>query len=146
MKSKTFFIATLALLSLVFAAGHLAAQDADFKVIAHSTNPESSMSRQDLSRIFLKKTTKWPDGRKATPVDLPAGSATRASFSKAVHKKSVDAIKAYWKQMLFSGREVPPSERASVQDVVDYVQSTPGAVGYVSSTAAVDKCKVLAVR
>ncbi len=146
MKSKTFFIATLALLALLVGADPLAAQDAGYKVIVHSTNPASSMSRGDLSKIFLKRTTKWSDGRTATPVDLPESSGTRASFSKAVHNKSVDAIKAYWHKMVFSGRAVPPAQRSSVREIVDYVQSNPGAVGYVPSSAAVGNCTVLAVR
>lgn len=146
MKRKTFFIATLALLGLLLGAGHLAAQDSGFKVIVHSTNPASSMSAGDLSKIFLKKTTNWSDGRTATPVDLPERSGTRASFSRAVHDKSAEAIKAYWQQMVFSGRGVPPPQKASVREIVDYVQSNPGAVAYVPSGASVGSCKVLAVR
>ena len=146
MKSKTFFIVTLALLGLVVGAGHLAAQDAGFKVIVHSTNPASTMSEGDLSKIFLKRTTKWSDGRSASPVDLPERSGTRASFSKAVHNKSVDAVKAYWQQMVFSGRGVPPPQKASVREIVAYVQSNPGAVGYVPSGTSVGNCKVLSVR
>ena len=145
MRRQTFFIATVALLGLFVGAGHLVAQDSGYKVIVHSTNPASSMSRGDLSKIFLKKTTKWSDGRPATPVDLPESSGTRASFSKAVHNKSADAVKAYWQQMVFSGRGVPPTQKASVREIVDYVQSNPGAVGYVPSGASVGDCQVLAV-
>ena len=145
MKSPTFFIATLALLSLVLGAGSVMAQDG-YTVIVHSTNPSSSMSRRDLSKIFLKRTTKWSDGRTATPVDLAPDSGTRASFSKRVHNKSVDTIKAYWQRMVFSGRAVPPPERASAREIVDYVQSNPGAVGYVPAGASVGDCKVLSVR
>ena len=146
MKSKTFLIVTLALLSLLVGAGQLAAQDSGFKVIVHSTNPAASMSPGDLSKIFLKRTTKWSDGRTATPLDLPESSGTRASFSKAVHNKSVDAIKAYWQQMVFSGRAVPPAQRASVREIVDYVESNPGAVGYLPAGASVGNCKVLSIR
>ena len=146
MKIKTFFIVTLALLGLVVGAGQLAAQDSGFKVIVHSTNPASAMSRGDLSKIFLKRTTKWSDGRAATPLDLPESSGTRARFSRAVHNKSVDAIKAYWQQMVFSGRGVPPAQRASVQEIVNYVQSNPGAVGYVPAGSSVGNCKVLSIR
>ena len=146
MKIKTFFIAILALLGLLVGAGHLAAEDSAHKIIVHSTNPASSISRGDLSKIFLKKKTKWSDGRSANPVDLLEGSGTRASFSREVHNKSVDAIKAYWQHMVFTGRAVPPPLRVTVEEIVDYVQSNPGAVGYVPSDASVGNCKVLSVR
>ena len=106
----------------------------------------SSMSAGDLSKIFLKKTRKWADGRAAGPVDLPEGSGTRAGFSQSVHGKKVAAIKAYWQQMVFSGRATPPPERASVQEIVAYVQTNPGAVGYVPPDTSVGTCKVLQVR
>ena len=119
---------------------------ADFKVIVHRSNPASSMNKDELSRLFLKKTTKWTDGRAAQPVDLPNGSSTRSSFSKSVHGKSVDAVEAYWQRLVFSGRAVPPSKKASAADIVKFVQTTPGAVGYVPSDASVGNCKVLIVR
>jgi ABC-type phosphate transport system substrate-binding protein len=146
MKSTTLFISVLGLLALLVGAGHLAAQDSGYKIIVHSTNPASSMSRGDISKIFLKQTTKWSDGRTATPLDLPESSATRARFTKEVHNKSVDAIKAFWQQKVFSGRAVPPLQKGSVEEIVSYVESNPGAVGYVPSNASIGNCKVLSVR
>ena len=42
-----------------------------------------------------------------------------------------EPVKAYWQQMIFSGREVPPPEKASAKDVVAFVSANRGGVGYV---------------
>ena len=42
------------------------------------------------------------------------------------------AIVAFWQQQIFSGRDVPPAEKASEKDVIAYVKDHEGAVGYVS--------------
>jgi hypothetical protein len=62
-----------------------------------------------------------------------------------VLKRSVQAVKTYWQQRIFSGRGVPPPELESDDAVVRYVENNPGALGYISGTAALGKTKVLAV-
>jgi hypothetical protein len=52
-----------------------------------------------------------------------------------VHGKSVTAIKTYWQQQVFSGRDVPPVERPGDAEVVAYVRENVNAIGYVSAGA-----------
>lgn len=111
----------------------LHAQSAAFRVVVHSANPSSSLARADLARLFLKKTSAWPDGRAAAPVDLGENAPARRAFSKTVLERDVSAVRAYWQQQIFSGRGVPPVEKGSDADVLAYVRANPGAVGYVSA-------------
>ena len=69
----------------------------------------------------------------------------RGSFSKAIHGKSVSAVKAYWQQRVFSGRDVPPLEKDSDASVVNYVRNNPGAIGYVSENADVRGVRVIVI-
>ena len=55
------------------------------------------------------------------------------------------AVKSYWNQQIFSGRDVPPVEKKSDAEVLTFVRSTPGAIGYVSDAAAVDGVRVVTV-
>ena len=114
-----------------------------FKIIAHQDVTVDSMSKADLARMFTKKVTSWHDGKKVKPVDQPSRSAARSAFTRAVHGKSVAAIRSYWQQRIFSGRGVPPPERLSDAQVLSYVMSQPGAVGYVSSNVDIGGAKVL---
>ena len=110
-----------------------AAQNGGFVVVVNASNPTGSISRSDLSKIFTKKTRAWPSGAAALPVDLAAGSTVRDAFTEKVHGKSTRAIGSYWQQQIFSGREVPPPERKSDDEVLDYVRTNAGGVGYVAA-------------
>lgn len=115
-----------------------------FKIIVHASNPVASLGKEQVSKLFLKKVTRWESGQKVAAVDLSESSALREHFSKTVLGKSVTAVKAYWQQEIYSGREVPPPEKASDSQVLAYVKANPNAIGYVSaSTPVVDGVRVV---
>jgi hypothetical protein len=70
----------------------------------------------------------------------------RKRFSEAVLKRSVGAVRSYWQQRIFSGRDVPPPEVDSDEAVMAYVARYPGAIGYVSGTTKLVGVKELALR
>jgi len=107
-----------------------------FVVIVNAGNRVSALTIQEVSDLLLKKTAVWPDGAKTEPVDLADPSAARDSFSSRVHHKSVAAVKAYWQKMIFSGRDVPPPEKATPDEVVVFVRAHPGGIGYVPAGTA----------
>lgn len=105
-----------------------------FRVIAHAGAPFVS-DRRFLADAFLKKVTMWPDGSKIHPIDLPRSSPVRESFSGQVLGRTVTAVGHYWRQIIFSGRGVPPPELRSDDEVLRFVMRQPGAIGYVSEHA-----------
>lgn len=121
-----------------------AAEDA-YKVVVHRSNPADSISRRQLSELFLKTVTHWPSGRAVQPVELRGEPEARAQFARQVLGKSLSALRSYWNKAIFSGREVPPVEMPSDEDVISYVRSNEGAVGVVSGSASTARTKVLAV-
>jgi ABC-type phosphate transport system substrate-binding protein len=114
------------------------------QVIVHPDVPVATLTRAELSDLFLKKTTRWPDGRAAVPVE-PADKALRSRFAEAVHRRSAMAVRTYWNQLIFSGRELPPAEKRGDAAVAAFVRDTPGSVGYVSAAADVAGVKVVTV-
>jgi ABC-type phosphate transport system substrate-binding protein len=111
----------------------------------HPSNPATQISRLKIGEIFLKKEKRWPDGQPAVPVEPPGKSSVRQRFDQEIFGKPVIAISAYWQQMIFGGKGVPPPEKSSDADVVAFVRETPGAVGYVASSADVSGVRVVAV-
>jgi ABC-type phosphate transport system substrate-binding protein len=103
-----------------------------YKIIINTSNPISEISREKLSKIFLKKIKRWEDGKEIHPVDLIHESPIRRRFSKEVHERSVSKVKAYWQLQLFSGRDIPPPQLDYEKDVMVYVNADPGAIGYLS--------------
>src|SRR5712691_4658256 len=109
-----------------------AAESEGFRVIVHADNGVSSLTRDRLSKLFLKKVTNWEDGQAVLVVELAESSPVREAFSKQVHGRSLAAVRAYWQQKIYSGADVPPSQVGSDAEVVAYVRSHPAAIGYVS--------------
>jgi ABC-type phosphate transport system substrate-binding protein len=136
---KTLLVALL----LALAALPAAADDA-FKVVVHPSNPADALPREQVSNLFLKKVTRWPGGQPVVPVEVGA-ERVREPFSDAVHRKSLGAVKAYWNKLVFTGREVPPVEKSSDDEVIAFVRQNPGAVGVVSAAGAAAGVKVLRV-
>ena len=135
-----------ALAALTFLLWTGAAEGAQFKVIANRAVKSDSLTRQQVSDLFLKKTTKWADGTAVAAVDLPDSSAVREAFSKEIHGRPASAVKSYWNKQIFSGRDLPPLEKKTDAEVVAYVRTTAGAIGYVAESAVTDGVSVVTVR
>lgn len=136
-----------ALLLILFAPSALAGEEA-YRIIVHPELGIASVERTFLRDAFLKKRTRWPGGgdELIRPVDHDPDSAARRKFSQDILGRSVPAVKSYWQQVIFTGRDVPPPELDTEALIVSYVQSHPGAVGYVSGKADVTGVKVVAVK
>ncbi|WP_017460335.1 hypothetical protein [Dyella ginsengisoli] len=114
----------------------------DVIVSAHSN--ASSMSKDDVSALYLGRTQNLPGGGKAKLYDLPDGNAGRDAFYTAATGKSASQVKAVWSRLVFSGRAVPPTEVHDDAAMVKAVAADPQAVGYVASGAANGSVKVVA--
>jgi ABC-type phosphate transport system substrate-binding protein len=116
-----------------------------FKVVVHKDNPARGLQKAKIAMMFMKMTAKWESGAMIEPVDLPAASPVRAAFTAAVHGRDVEAVRAAWQRAIFSGRGEPPPEKASDDEVIAFIATHPGGIGYVSESAATDKVKKLDV-
>ncbi len=105
-----------------------------FQLVIHATNPTVTLSRSAVGKMFLGNIERWPDGREVSPIDCSASSQTRIQFSRTIHGRSVTSITSYWQRRLFSGTGTPPPLAASDREVLAFVRSRPGAIGYVSGT------------
>jgi hypothetical protein len=117
-----------------------------FRLITNTQNPTTAVERRFVADAFLKKVTRWGDGETIRPVDLTSEAPTRIRFCDEILKRSVSAVKSFWQQVVFSGRDVPPPELDSVDEVIAYVQRFRGAVGYVSGAANVEHVRVLVLK
>jgi hypothetical protein len=147
---RSFSIALFVFLTLAAFRAPSYAQRAErpavpYQIIVHPSNAASAVGRRFLEDAFLKKVTMWPSGQVILPADLGPNSRVRRQFTEDVLKRSVLAVRAYWQQRIFSGRDLPPPEFDSDDDVVKYVLRREGTIGYVSGAAHLNGCKVLTV-
>ena len=137
MRTLTVVLAGLALsLGSMTSAPRLEAQNAmPFIVVVHESNPTTSISRDELSRIFLKKITVWRTKRPVTVVDQRESAKVREQFTRTVHRREVSSVASFWQQQIFAGRAVPPAQRTNDADVMLFVANNPDAIGYVNAGA-----------
>ena len=138
-------IASVVLLGSFGGAAALAGET-EFRVIVDPESSTTTATRELLTEAFLKKNTRWPDGETIRPVDQRSDSAVRRAFSEGILRRSVSAVRSYWQQRIFSGRDVPPPELDSDDAVVRYVTEHRGAVGYVSASTRTGETKVVTVK
>jgi ABC-type phosphate transport system substrate-binding protein len=113
-------------------AAPVASADATFRVIVHPQVKGSQIPRASLTSIFLKQAPKWGDGSPVTPVDQSVCSPVRKAFSSDVLQQGLVEVQIYWQRRMGAG-VTPPPVKSSDEEIVSFVASTPGAIGYVSS-------------
>ena len=130
MKSR--LAATLVLIALAGLRPAVAAES--FKVIVNSRMTGRTVSRETLAQVYLGKVERWGDGKPIAAIDLSTTSPVRAAFSQSVLGMSVVAVRMYWTRTMVSDH-FPPTVRPTDEDVIAFVGSRTGAVGYVSADA-----------
>jgi ABC-type phosphate transport system substrate-binding protein len=147
---RALLLSLLAALTTLCATGlgqqRPAPQAPAFQVIVNPGNDAAALDRTFVEDAFLKKITTWPSGAVIRPVDLAPDSPVRRAFSHDVLNRSVDAVKGYWQQRIFSGRDVPPPEFGTDEEIISYVLKHDGGIGYVSATAKLNGCRVVVIR
>jgi hypothetical protein len=125
MRSYLFvFFAMLALLASPPASAELV-------VVINAGSGIERLSRDEVINIFLGRYRQLPSGIAALPVDHPPASPMKAQFYRKLVNKDIAEINTYWARLTFSGKTSPPRQAASAAEVLDYLASTRGAIGYI---------------
>ncbi len=115
------------LLALVSAAGEASASDG--VVIIGNANLRQ-LDANTVARIYTGKVIEV-DGVAVTAVNASSGSPVRNRFLQAYLKQDEDKYTAYWTVRRYIGKGASPRELTRSADVINFVNSTPGAIGYI---------------
>ena len=132
----------LPLVGLVLTLGASAAA-AEVVAVVSANGPVVSLSKNQVTDIFLGKTSRFPDGTPAVPIDQIEGSAARDEFYSTFAGKSPAQLKAHWSKIIFTGRGQPPMAVSNSIEVKKHVVETPNAIGYIEKTLMDGSVKVL---
>ena len=136
----------LTIFIFLFLAGLIIAQSAqEYKIVVHNDNTKTQMTSKEIESILLKKLTQWDDGTKIIPVDQVSDSPVRERFTETIFNRSISAIKAYWQKQIFTGKATPPVEKSNDQDVLEYIKTNPGAIGYISVSSITSGAKTISI-
>lgn len=116
---------------------------AEIVVIANKQMPISSLSQQEIYRIYMGKMKFLPNGVKVIPVDQQPGSAAREQFYAKIIQKSETDIKSYWSRVIFTGQGYPPIQETDDQSVKELVAKNLNCIGYINKASLDDSVRIV---
>jgi ABC-type phosphate transport system substrate-binding protein len=119
---------------------------AEVVAVVSAQNPVATLSKDQAVDIFLGKSSRFPDGTPAVPIDQVEGSAARDEFYQKFAGKSPAQVKAHWSKIIFTGRGRPPMDVANGSEVKKRIVDNPNAIGYITAEMVDKSVKVLPVK
>lgn len=123
----------------------LAAQSALAEVVpvVWAKSDVDGLNNNQVMDIFLGKTSRFPNGQLAVPIDQAEGSAIRDAFYMQFASKSAAQLKAYWSKIIFTGKGQPPKEVSPSEKVKRVLVDNPHLIGYIDSSEVDANVKVV---
>ena len=121
-------LARTLILALATALGELQAADG-VVVIGHATLRQLDL--ETIEKIYTGKLIQIGNIF-VVAVNADAGSAVRERFLRVFLKQDEGRYTGYWRVRRSIGQGKPPREMSRSIDVINFVNATPGAIGYIS--------------
>lgn len=132
-------------LSLLLAVGpHARAQE--IVAVVSAKSPVTALNAGQVADIFLGKTSRFPNGTQAIPIDMLEDSPERDRFYAQYTGKSPAQVKAHWSKIIFTGRGQPPRQAATSNQAKKMISDNPNAIGYIDLSQVDNSVRVLAAR
>jgi ABC-type phosphate transport system substrate-binding protein len=126
-----------------FALASFSAAAADLVVIASANSGVSQLTKEQVSEIFLGKSSSLPGGGKAVLIDQPDSSPLRDAFYSKVTGKSASQVKSTWAKLSFTGKGIPPTEGSGNDDIKRQVAGNKNMLGYLDKSAVDGSVKII---
>lgn len=105
----------------------------------------AGIGKGDLVDIYTGAANTFPDGSPVVPVLLKSGPA-QDGFLKNYIGKGEAAVRGAWMRLVFAGKATMPKTLDTDADVIHYVASTAGAIGYIAAPPDDPHVKILTVK
>jgi hypothetical protein len=115
-------------------------------VVVSAASTVTEISRLQLFDLYMGRSTRFPNGSPAVPIDLRSGSPGRTVFSDIYLGRSEAQMKAHWSKIVFTGRGRPPAEVASGEELRDLLARDPKAIGYLDRRLVDARLRIVSVR
>ena len=116
---------------------------AELVVVVNARCGVAAMTRNEVVNIFFGRSRQFFNGVEAQPVDMSDSHPDRARFYSALIGKDVSDVNAYWSRQVFSGRAQPPAKVGTPEEVLKWVASHPGGIGFLELSKADARVRVV---
>jgi len=131
------------ILSVILLLSSTLAHSESIVVITSAASSVSKLDKEQVANLFLGKSSSYPDGSAAVPIEQTDGSAAHEEFHKTVTEKSASQLKSYWSKMIFSGKGTAPKEAASNSVLLKLLAGNPAMIAYIDKNAVDKSVKVV---
>jgi ABC-type phosphate transport system substrate-binding protein len=100
-------------------------------VIGHPT--VKRLDTNTVARIYTGRVIEV-DGVPITAINAKAGTPIRNRFLQTFLNQDEDKYTAYWTVRRYIGKGASPREMNQSSEIIQFVTSTPGAIGYIDET------------
>lgn len=121
----------------------LAQASKDVVVVVNKSSPVDNMSRSEVIDLFMGKFVAFPDGTKAQPVEVKEEIETKRAFYKQLVGLSMSRVNAYWARLKFAGKSRSALTKASEEEVIQYLEESNIAIGYIPRDKITPELKVV---
>jgi len=141
MRGKSFiFILSLQFFFIVDLPD-LKAVEREILIIVNKETSIESLGLNTLVDIYTNNKTKWDNGEKIHVSMLKKGPVHDA-FSKDMIGMAPKKLVSVWKKVIFTGLGTPPKVVNTEAEMIRYVASTKGAIGYISASVQPENVNV----
>lgn len=112
-------------------------------VVIDAQNDVERLTREEAINIFLGRFRRLPNGQAAIPIDRPKNPDLMADFYRLLVDKDLAEIRSYWSRLIFSGKTPPPRPSESIEDLLDQLSNTAGAIGYMRPHESTARLRVI---
>lgn len=111
-------------------------------VVVSKDSSINNISKKELSKIFLGKTKRLPNGEKSIPIEN-VNKEDQEKFYKLICNKNEKQLKKYWIKMIFTGRGQPPKKIKSINDLISFLKNNKNSISYIPSKYTTSDLKII---
>ena len=138
MKSTKIIAGTILLATMAVSV------NAEIAVIVSRDNQNAKMDQDSIARIFLAKSSSFPNDADAIAVDMKKGSDEHSEFSESFLDKTPNQLATYWSRLIFTGRARPNKEVSSAAEMKKVVAKNANMIGYIDANDVDNSVRVIA--
>jgi ABC-type phosphate transport system substrate-binding protein len=114
-------------------------------IVVHSSVDTGEFDKNTLKEIYTLRKTNWESrSDKVYITDYKGDSELRSAFYNYLGFR-VNDIKRIWLKDQFTGRALPPKVVRNVEDMIEHLTESKGAIGYIPLSKVTQDLKILLV-
>ncbi len=114
--------------------------------VANASVPVDSLTHTEIKNIYMGKIKLWENGDKII-LAYSSKESSQKLFLKKYLKKTPSQFVNYWRNLMFTGKASSiPKGITDEDELIKYIATQKGAIGYVSSVEQTDGIKTISVK